>query len=106
MIRLTPHCLFLNDHIQDLFKPYNLTQQHLTSAVTTAATTTAKGVDLTSFGDLNKASDEVIEKAKAIMSVDFEAKRLKPGDEGNSTPPIYRQLILDHTSNTPSGSDL
>ena len=50
-----------------------------------ATTTTAKENDVTSFGDLNKASDEVVEKAKAIMSVDFEAKRLKPGDEGDTS---------------------
>ena len=34
------------------------------------------------FGDLNKASDDVIAAAKAKMDVVFEQTRLKPGDEG------------------------
>ena len=34
------------------------------------------------YGDLNKASDEVVQQAKARMDVDFNAKRLKPGDDG------------------------
>lgn len=32
------------------------------------------------FGDLNKASDDIVARAKETMSVDFEAKRVKPGD--------------------------
>ena len=34
------------------------------------------------YGDLNKASDEVLQQAKARMDVDFNSKRLKPGDNG------------------------
>lgn len=30
--------------------------------------------------DLNRCSDELNQKAKAIMSQEFESKRLKPGD--------------------------
>ena len=34
------------------------------------------------FGDLNKASDAELAVAKAKMDVEFEKKRLKPGDHG------------------------
>ena len=32
--------------------------------------------------DLNTCSDEVNSRAKELMTVDFESRRLKPGDEG------------------------
>lgn len=48
-----------------------------------AATPSVEGVKPpSSFGDLNKATDEELAAAKAKMSIVFDKKSLKPGDDG------------------------
>jgi centrosomal protein CEP19 len=67
----------IEDLVQMIFQ-----KKILRPADTDTATDQISNKQLDPFGDLNKASDDVVERAKQTMSVDFEAKRLKPGDEG------------------------
>ena len=70
--------LVLRDQIEDLV--HKIFQKKVRDTDASDVQISTKHVD--PFGDLNKASDDVVERAKQTMSVDFEAKRLKPGDEG------------------------